>query len=324
MPIRIGFIGCGGVSHGHIKRIVSNTAAQIVALCDVNREMLKERAKLIGKKLPFYSDYKAMLAKEELDAAVICTPHTLHFQQSMDCLDRGINVLVEKPMVCTVDHARKVISKSEEAGKVLMVSYQRHYQPEYHWAHDFILSGELGKVFYLSSYLSQSWAPITTSWRGRMDLSGGGELMDSGSHIVDIVSWVSQLEPVEVTAFVSNEFARDEEVDILSSISVRFSNRAIAAISINGNSPWYEHHIFSGTKGTITMGAETKLRLQDGGAGKIEKLPEPGNPDDNFIAVIQGREEPLVTAYDALKVVQITEAAYVSEREKRAVRIDEL
>jgi predicted dehydrogenase len=320
----MGFIGCGGVSRGHMRRLTDNPGAEIVALCDVNKDVMKEKAKLIGKKLPLYTDYEAMLAKEELDAAVICTPHTLHYQEAMDCLQRGIHVLVEKPMVCKVERARNLIAKAEETDRVLMVSYQRHYQPEYHWAHDYVVSGKLGKVFHLSSYLSQGWAGVTHSWRGRKELSGGGELMDSGSHIVDIVCWVSQLEPVEVTAFVSNEFARDEEVDVLSSLSIRFSNRAIASISINGNSPWYENHIFSGTGGTMIFGQETTLRMPDGKPGKIPKMPDPSSPDDNFVAVIQGKEKPLSTAQDALKVVQVSEAAYLSEKEKRFVRIDEL
>jgi len=324
LPVSIGFIGCGGVSRGHLKRLNENPAAQITALCDKNREVLKERAKLIGQKLPFYSDYQAMLAKEELDAVVICTPHTLHYQEAMDCLQRGIHVLTEKPMVCTVERAKNLIEKAEEVDRTLMVSYQRHYKPELRWAHDYVAGGKLGKVFFISSYLSQSWAGITKTWRGRKDLSGGGELMDSGSHIVDLVCWISQLEPVEVTAFISNEFAVDEEVDILSSVSVRFSNRAIASISINGNAPWYERHVFSGTEGTINFESETTLRLSNGDYAELPKLPEPYNPDDNFIAVIQGKEEPISTAESALKVVQISQAAYLSEAEKRPVKIDEL
>jgi predicted dehydrogenase len=324
LPIKVGFIGCGGVSRGHIRRICDNSAAEIVALCDTSRDAMKDKAKLVGRKLPFYTDYKAMLAKEELDAAIICTPHTLHFQEAMDCLDRGMHVLVEKPMVCTVDRARQLISKSENARRTLMVSYQRHYQPGYRWAHDYIARGKLGNVFFISSYLSQNWAGVTKTWRGRKDLSGGGELMDSGSHIVDIVCWISQLEPVEVTAFVSNEFAQDEEVDILSSVSVRFSNRAIASISINGNAPWFERHIFSGTEGSISYDPETSLRLPNGDSAPVDSLPEAGSPDDNFLAVILGKEEPVSTARDAMKVVQISQAAYLSEQEGRAVKINEL
>ncbi len=324
LSVRVGFIGTGGVSRGHIKRINDNASARIAALCDTNRDALKEKAKLVGRRLPLYEDYEAMLAKEELDAMVICTPHTLHYKQAMDCLDRGIHILVEKPMVCTVDHARRLLEKSEKTGKTLMVSYQRHYAPEFMWARQAIERGDFGRIFYISAYLSQSWAGITSTWRGKKDLSGGGELMDSGSHIVDIICYLPQLDPIEVTAFISNEFARDEEVDILSSVSVRFSNRAIGSICINGNAPWYETLIISGTKMTMTMAGGLSLRLPDGQPAPAPQMPEAKNPDDNFIAVIQGSEQPLSTGRDGLRVLQVTEAAYRSEQEKRIVRIDEL
>jgi predicted dehydrogenase len=61
----------------------------------------------------------------------INTPHTLHFQQIMDSLDAGLHVLTEKPMVCTTRDAHKIIDKANQTGKTLMISYQRHFQPEY-------------------------------------------------------------------------------------------------------------------------------------------------------------------------------------------------
>ena len=324
MTIKIGIIGCGSVSRHHIKRIIDNPSAQIAALCDKNKQIMKERAKIIGRKLPLYTDYKAMLAKEELDAAVICTPHTLHFQQVKECLERGLHVLVEKPMVCKAEHARILLDTASAHNRILMVSYQRHYEPKYILAKQMIERGELGDVFFASAYLSQSYVPYTTTWRGRIDLAGGGELMDSGSHIVDIVSWLTQLEPIEVSAVISNRFADREEVDILSSVSIRFNTGAIASISINGNAPWYESLIISGTRGTLSFAEETKLRLPDGKYAELPEMPKGSSPDDNFIASILGKEKPLSTARDGLRVAQITEAAYLSNAQKRAVRIDEV
>ncbi len=324
MAIKVGFIGCGNISRGHLKRVNDNPSAQVAALCDKNKQVLKERAKIIGRKLPFYTDYEAMLAKEELDAAIICTPHTLHFKQVKDCLERGLHVLVEKPMVCKAEHARILLETSSKRKRILMVSYQRHYEPKYLMARNMIERGDLGDVFFASAYLSQSYVPYTKTWRGRMDLAGGGELMDSGSHIVDIVCWLTQLQPVEVSALISNQFAEREEVDILSSVSIRFDNGAIASISINGNAPWYESLLVSGTRGTLSFADETRLRLPDGKYADLPQMPKGSSPDDNFIAAIQGKEKPLSTGEDGLKVALITEAAYLSNAERRVVRIDEV
>ena len=126
--IRVGFIGCGGNASGHLGRMLGIPEAQVVALCDVDQASLqraKERNPQAAE-LPEFTHYQEMLEQVELDAVEISTPHTLHFEQIMAALDKGLHVLTEKPMVCTVDHARQVIAKAEATGKVLMISYQRH------------------------------------------------------------------------------------------------------------------------------------------------------------------------------------------------------
>ncbi|MYF91757.1 MAG: Gfo/Idh/MocA family oxidoreductase, partial [Gemmatimonadetes bacterium] len=135
--IRVGFIGCGGNASGHIGRVLGIPEAEVVALCDVDQASLqraKERHSQAAE-LPEFTHYQEMLEQVELDAVEISTPHTLHFEQIMAALDKGLHVLTEKPMVCTVDHARQVIAKSEETGKVLMISYQRHLQAQYRYVH---------------------------------------------------------------------------------------------------------------------------------------------------------------------------------------------
>ena len=89
------------------------------------------------KGIPTFGDYTEMLDRVKLDAVVISTPHTLHFEQIMTSLDSGLHVLSEKPMVCTVDHARQVIAKAADVEKIPMVSYQRHFGGNYR----FIRSG---------------------------------------------------------------------------------------------------------------------------------------------------------------------------------------
>ncbi len=327
MTMDIGFIGTGSISRGHIKRTVADPSARVAALCDVNTETMEERTELLEGEAPFYNDYKVMVEEESLDAVIICTPHTLHFEQAVYSMQKGLHVLIEKPMVCRTERAKKIISMSEELDRVLMVRFQRHYKPPFRWARQYIEKGKLGEVFHLTGNLGQDWAWRTVNtWRGRKDLSGGGMLMDSGSHILDVLCWVSGLDPAEVCAFVSNRFASDEEVDILSSISVRFSNRALASIAVNGNNPqWEESLSITGTKGKISWDGRT-MELVDEEGEKVKKgpFPEEGSADENFFAVIEGREQPESKGSDALKVIQIQEAAYRSQEEERLVKVDEL
>ena len=100
--IRIGFIGCGGNARGHIGLVLEMKECEVVALCDSSEASLdaaRERYTDTAA-LPHFTDYKKMLDSVEMDAVQISTPHTLHFEQIMASLDKGLHVLSEKPMVC--------------------------------------------------------------------------------------------------------------------------------------------------------------------------------------------------------------------------------
>ncbi|HEV7214506.1 MAG TPA: Gfo/Idh/MocA family oxidoreductase, partial [Chloroflexota bacterium] len=119
--VRIGFIGCGGISHWHVQRLAKAPEAKIVALCDNSPASLERMVSRFPElaELPRFSDYHELLCADlAIDGVQLHSPHTLHFQQEMDSLDAGKHVLSEKPMVCTVEHAHRLLRKIEESGKV--------------------------------------------------------------------------------------------------------------------------------------------------------------------------------------------------------------
>ena len=142
-----------------LQRLPHRPEAEIVALCDPSGESLAnaKQRNAGARDLPEFSDYRQMLADVELDAVQISTPHTTHFEQIMACLDKGLHVLTEKPMVCTVEHAHQVIAKAKEADRILMISYQRHLQPTYRFVRDKVLSGEMGDIQCIYTRQDQSW-----------------------------------------------------------------------------------------------------------------------------------------------------------------------
>ena len=298
--IRVGFIGCGGNASGHIGRVLDIPEAEVVALCDVDQASL-QRAKERNAKaaeLPEFTHYQEMLEQVELDAVEISTPHTLHFEQIMAALDKGLHVLTEKPMVCTVDHAHQVIAKAEETGKVLMISYQRHLQAQYRYVRNQIAAGELGDIQFISALQDQKWYQGTIGlWRQQMALSGGGQLNDSGSHLLDIVLWMTGLEVAEVQAYM--EYL-DSEVDINSALSLRFGNGALGTIAVVGNSPtggiWEDITIW-GTKAVvyIRQGQIFYKTQHSNEVYEVNNLPGSTTPDQNFIDAILGRDQVQVS-----------------------------
>jgi len=323
--LSMGFIGCGGNASGHVKRVLSLPEVEIVALNDISQDSLDrmcERNPEV-KELPTFSDFREMLDAVEMDAVEISTPHTGHFEQIMESLDRGLHVLTEKPMVCTVAHAEQVIRKAEEVEKVLMVSYQRHFQPEFRYIRNQIAAGELGEIQFISAMQSQDWYRGTQGkWRQKLALSGGGQLNDSGSHLLDIVLWTTGLAVDEVSGYIENF---DAEVDINSALSIRFTNGAMGTISVVGNSPggMWEDITFWGAKAVIYLrnGHITYRSIHTGESFEPEGLPKGSDPDRNFVDAVLGRDEVQVPPICGLRVIELTEAAWEVGRTVKPVKV---
>ena len=157
--IKFGFIGCGGNSRGHGRSVSGVEDVEIIALADPSENALKAFKETVGldDSVPTYTDHVEMLDAAKPDAVVISSPHGLHFEHIMSALDAGCHVHTEKPMVCTVDHAKQVMAKVEETGLHLMIGYQRHLSPTYQYCRNVVQSGELGHVNFVAAHQSQNW-----------------------------------------------------------------------------------------------------------------------------------------------------------------------
>ncbi len=325
--IRIAFIGCGGNARGHGRRVAAQPDAEIVGLNDVSEAAIARFRQDAGLSddVPDFDDYKAMLAAVKPDAVLISTPHTLHFEQIMYSLDAGCHVHTEKPMVCTVDHARKVIEKVKETGKHLMLSYQRHFQPAYMYCREVVQSGELGKVNFVTAHQCQNWYRGTSGkWRQVLALSGGGQLNDSGSHLLDIMLWILEASPREVFAMMEYY---DSEVDIMSALTIKFDNGALCNISIVGHAVGGMHEDFTiWMEGGTIFVRDGKISVEKQGEKMTQvtpdQLPKGGEKDRAFLDLIQGKADNRVDASNGLRVIQLSEAAWKSAETGKPVTVE--
>jgi predicted dehydrogenase len=325
MPkLRIGFIGAGSIAVGHAKRLAATGLAEVVALADPNEqsiERLKQQCPEASAARAF-RDYTQMLDSMALDAVEILSPHTLHAEQILAALGRGLHVLCEKPMTCTVEEARQVIARRDETGKILMISYQRHYHPAYRYMRELATGGKLGRLNALVLVLTQEWLRATAgTWRQDPMLSGGGQLNDSGSHIVDMMLWCTGLQPSTVYAQINHYGA---PVDVDTALTVRFQGNAIGNVTILGSTPGYwEMFAIHGSEGSVSYDTTIGL-LQHFHGREPEKpeLPEPSSdPDANFVRAILGLEEVQTPAECGLAVISFTEAAWRSAATGKPVTI---
>lgn len=321
--LRIGLIGVGGFARYRIGNLLQVPEARVVAMADTSREQIEQtKAKhpaLADAKE--YSDYKAMIAAGGLDAVMIQTPHTQHIGQMLDAFAAGLHVCTEKPMVTSVADAERLIAARDKAGKVGMVSYQRHFQPEFRYIREQIRSGAAGKVMYVQALLCQDWKRLTAgSWRQDPALSGGGQLNDSGSHLIDILLWMTGLRAESVQAICDN---RGTEVDIDSSVTIRFRGGALGTLAIIGDTPGWHEDVTVCCENRAFYIREGKLTILDSDSNKLkaEHLSGGSTPDKNFVEACLGRAECESPFECGLEVIRLTEAAWKSSESGGPVKV---
>ncbi len=339
-PIRVAFIGCGSIMVGrHLRLMLQHDDATLVAFTDPVAAA-RTRARAADPTLaevPTFADHARMLADVQPEAVVIGTPHSLHHRHIIDSLHAGAHVLVEKPMVNTVAEAEEVIATRDATGKVVAIAYQRHGEATFRQIRQLIDDGSLGDIQFITAEQDQPWHTVmlqreTRPWRIEPELSGGGQLNDSGSHLIDILFHVTGLVPERVFAL---QQTLTLDVDVNSAIVVQFQGGAIATLAIVGNAPGTQAHVwediaFHGSKGTLYYrmigqpGQHPWLewrRQGDEGPTPLPTPPAETTPDANFLAAIRGREPVAATAEDGLRVAQFSAAVWRSARQGKAVTV---
>jgi len=315
--IRVAMIGCGGNARHHMTQLTKISGVKIVGLCDPSPKAIEAAQQIEGlAKVPVFTDHKRMLKEVASDAIEISTPHTQHARQILDSLAAGRHVMCEKPLVCTVADCKKVIKARDKSGRILMTAYQRHFQAPYRYCREVIQSGKYGKVNFTSCLQSQNWfrgCVLTKTWRSQLALSGGGQLNDSGSHLLDIMMWMTGQQPAEVFAQIDNLGA---EVDILTAMTCRTATGALMSFSVVGHSVnWLEDITIWMEEGTLAIRGSTVTEWAGTERARevpAEELGRSWSPDLNFIAAIRGKEEIQTPPEEFLKVIQLTEAAWKS------------
>ena len=318
--LKVGIIGTGGITGGHINNLLATGRARIAALCDPkpeNRAARKSAHPIADARE--YDDYRDLLAAGGLDAAVIASPHTVHCEQIVACLEAGLHVLTQKPMVVSVDEAVRVIEAKNKADKVVLVSYQRHYSHQYRYIKKVASAGELGRIEFIQAAQFQEWKKIVTewcAWRGDPKLSGYGQLSDSGSHLMDILLWATGEKPDTVWAHWDNCGLR---VDVNTSMMFRTQNGALGSIAIIGNAPRCAESlsVIGDAGGLFLEGGELIHQISPYEEKRtISNTPAPwwcgpsqlSSPDANFVAAIFDGAENESPAEGALAVTALTEA----------------
>jgi predicted dehydrogenase len=326
--LRIGIVGTGGWGTHVAEQFHDHPDATVAALADISADT-RDRAGEVLDVGPDhrYDGFEAIIAAEELDAVQITSPHELHYDQVVGALERDLHVFCEKPFTPGTERARDLTQRVEASDAILMVGYQRHVNAAYVEAREAISTGAIEPKL-VTAELTQDWVELAGgTWRADPALSGGGQLYDSGSHLLDAIVWLLDDVPTAVTAEMVFEA---ERIDTQAVLTVRFDGGAVVSIAVSGDSPdVYERIAVRGDGGRCVIEGDgwshREVSIMDAaGAEQVAVDAELSSYDkvDAFVRAVRTGEDPPATARTALYATALTEAAYESARTGEHVRVD--
>src|SRR5580765_6217549 len=208
-PVRIAVVGCGAVTQSfHLPVLAGHEGVSIAALVDPDVKRAERLAALYH--VPLVLPSIDRLDRTVADAALIATPAFLHAPGSIELMNRGLHVLVEKPMALTLAEAERMVATSRARRRVLTVGLFRRLLPAVRLFRAALDAGEIGELTTVTAEVGDTytWQPATLAGIRRQE-SGGGMLLDMGSHVLDVLQYMCDATPV-LRRYADNAGARVE------------------------------------------------------------------------------------------------------------------
>ena len=255
MSNRTALIGAGGMARHHLPLMIES-GADIRVICEPsanNYELALARLEQLGAPTPPNEPELARLLENyagELEAAFIITPHNLHHDHAKMCMEAGLDVLLEKPMVMNAAEALSLMETRDRSGRHLVVAFQGGLSPQIRHAAELIASGELGELQTVTGMVWQGWKGATKgAWRQVPHIAGGGFLFDSGAHMMNTVCTLVGEDFASVAAWTDN---RGTEVDINGVVMGRLLSGALVTLNGCGDCiPGLENEVFVNLTGGV-------------------------------------------------------------------------
>jgi len=228
--IRFGIVGFGVMGKGHAQSIWEGKVigATLAAVCDTDPKAL-EWAKEKDAKIKTFDHVTAMFDSGEIDAVLIATPHYDHPMIAIEAMEKGIHVMVEKPIGVFTKNVRELNEKAKTADVVFGIMYNQRTNPIYRKMYEMVQGGELGEIKRTSWLITDWYRPQayydTGGWRATWKGEGGGVLINQCPHNLDLWQWICGM-PKHVTAFAHNGKWHDIEVEDDVTAYVEYENGA--------------------------------------------------------------------------------------------------
>jgi len=186
---RVAFIGCGGIAQTHIAALRTMPDVDIVGGVDIDPVRIKQMEEV--HKIPaVYTDWKKMLKEVKPDAVSVCTPNGIHAAPTIDALNAGAHVIVEKPMAPTPAECQKMIDTAKKNKKKLTIGFQYRYHPNSQFLKRAADAGEFGNIMFVKCQALRRRGIPNWGVFGQKKLQGGGPMIDIGVHVIEMAHYV--------------------------------------------------------------------------------------------------------------------------------------
>lgn len=327
---RAAVIGVGAMGHNHARVYNEMPDVELVAVVDLDLGLAEEAARLYGARA--YTDYRAMLREIQSAVVSVAVPTQAHCQVTLDALEAGCHVLVEKPIAAMLDEGRRMIRRATELGQVLAVGHIERYNPAVIELKRRLDNGELGHIFQIHA---QRLGPFPERVR---DV---GVVVDLATHDLDIMRYLTGKEVRRLYAEAEQQIHTAHE-DLFSGL-MRFQGGVLGVLNINWLTPTKIREItVTGQRGMFLANLLTQdlyfyeneeaggldwnhLSLLRGvGEGQMVRLRlhrrEPLRAElEAFVAAARGEPAAIVSGEDALVVLELAQALVQSGQEGRVI-----
>jgi predicted dehydrogenase len=312
--IKVGIIGCGGIANAHVGGYQEN-GLKITAITDLNSEAMdKLEEKIPGVKK--FSDFKALIDSGEVNTVSICTPPVAHKDAAVYALQKGINVLLEKPQANTLEAAKEIYEASKKSKAVLMMAYRHRFLPANIKLKEMIDNGKIGKVVFFRNVFCGPMFGMKDRWFTDKAIAGGGSILDTSSHSLDLFRFMIG-EVAESTAVMNTNF-EGRDVEDTGILSVKAENGALGVMTSSfaaGDGMAFLD--ITGQEGRLIYdycnGEEIKYKKLGNDDWEIIKVKQSGGFIEqiaHFADVLEGKNKLKCTAKDGLRGMEIITGCY--------------
>lgn len=329
-PVRFALVGSGAVASAYEAAFRTTGMAKIVAVCDVRSSVAQASAHRIG--CVAFASLESLLRHGDFEAAVVCTPPATHEAITCTLLQNRKHVLCEKPLATSVGAARRMLAASRESGALLTMASKFRYATDVRMARALVRADAIGELVFVENAFTTR-VDMRNRWNSDISMSGGGVLIDNGTHAVDILRFfLGNLRDVHV---VEGRRLQGLPVEDTVRVFVRNDDGVMGASDLSWSiDKELETYLrIYGSNGTILVGwKESKFR-QSGQEWRVfgrgyDKVQAFTDQLENFCAAIGCRASLLITPTDALASVEVIRAAYAALEfarwESVAAHVDEL